>query len=56
MMLIAPARAVLLPSVFGARTGYLRAVILHAHLELVAMVLLLVEGARARGQTEGAPT
>lgn len=41
--------------VFSARNGYLRAVLFHAHLEVVAAALLFVEGTRGRTTTEGAP-
>ena len=40
--------------VFAARHGYLRAVLFHGHLELVAAALLFVEGTRPRGATERA--
>ena len=41
--------------VFAARNGYLRAVLFHAHLEVIAAVLLFVEGTRPRASTEDAP-
>lgn len=41
--------------VFSARNGYLRAVLFHGHLEVAAIVLLLVEGSRPRDETEAAP-
>jgi hypothetical protein len=41
--------------VFAARTGYLRAVLFHGHLELAAAALLFVEGARPRARTADAP-
>jgi hypothetical protein len=40
--------------VFAARNGYLRGVLFHGHLEVVAAVLLFVEGMRPRASTEGA--
>jgi hypothetical protein len=41
--------------VFAARTGYLRAVLFHGHLEVAAAALLFVEGARPRARTAEAP-
>ncbi|MEC7525873.1 MAG: hypothetical protein VYE22_38685 [Myxococcota bacterium] len=41
--------------VFAARTGYLRAVLFHGHLELAAAALLFVEGLGPRRATERAP-
>lgn len=39
---------------FAARTGYLRAVLFHGHLEVAAAALLFVAGTRPRASTEGA--
>jgi len=41
--------------VFEARNGYLRAVLFHGHLEVAALALLIVEGARPRERTAEAP-
>lgn len=41
--------------VFEARNGYLRAVLFHGHLELVAAALLFIEGRRPRESTDEAP-
>ena len=40
---------------FAARTGYLRAVLFHGHLEVAAAAVFLVEGLRPSRATEAAP-
>jgi hypothetical protein len=40
---------------FEARTGYLRAVLFHGHLEVAAAALLFVQGVRPVGSTGGGP-